>query len=640
MALRSVLEVQVDNSGFREYKQSFDQYAALVKGLPNDFAKSWKLLQGQKGTFNELVAATVAQKLAAQQRAAAEKEADKLLQRNVKIQKEADRLTRSQADQWKSVAKSTKEFAANITSATLSLAKWVGPISLLTGLVGAGAGLFGLDRLAGSVSSQRRSAMGLGINYGQGRAFGLDYGRFVDTNSLLGNVSSSLYDATSQGYTGLLSAGLKQQFLQSHNAAEVSQELLHQLPRLFAGTPRELVGAKAHALNLDQLLSGEDIVRYLNASPEERRRQDEHYSGDANRFGLDSEAQRKWQDFTTTLDRAGQGIEATFVRGLIPLTGPLEKLSVSFDHVIEAFLGSDLVRDGIATIASGLDSFAKYIGTPTFQKNVGDFVAGVGVMAEAVSRVVKVINAAVGFTDKIVSANKFFAKVPLTPQWTAGLIGKGIDAIENLGAQHSESSSSPWGAFPTREGMARIPSSGGFSAFGARPTDASGIVGDASQFSIGVRNRNPTNIGFGRWAAANGAIGGSGWDTGHQVAIFKSYAEGIEAAKRLALSKYMHGMTTANDLIAGQEGWTPGNLQAAANVARREGISPSDDLRLSDPAHMNAFIRALVQQEVGPAGAGYVFGRYQGAGQRPVVDVYDHTGGNHVISANTAVNGS
>lgn len=381
MALRSVLDIEVNDSAFRDYKRSFDDYAKLVKGLPNDFAKSWALLQKQRGAFNEMVAAMVSRKYLEQQRAAA--------------QKEADRLTRSQADYWRSIAKSSKEFAGHIASTTLSLAKWAGPLSIVTGLLGAAGGLFGLDRLAGGVSAQRRGAMGLGIRYGQGRAFGLDFGRFVDANSLLGNVSGALYDATSPGYTGLLAAGIKQPFLQSHNAAEVSQELLHRLPGLFAGTPREFVGAKAHALGIDQLLSGEDIVRYLNASPAERRAQEQAYGRDASALGLDPKAQRAWQDFMTAMDRAGQGIETTFVRGLAPLTEPLSKLSAAFEHAAEAFLGSDAVKGAIEGITKGLEQFASYVGTPQFQEDLRSFVDGISFAAK-----------------KIVSALRFFGLLP------------------------------------------------------------------------------------------------------------------------------------------------------------------------------------------------------------------------------------
>lgn len=122
----------------------------------------------------------------------------------------------------------------------------------------------------------------------------------------------------------------------------------------------------------------------------------------------------------------------------------------------------------------------------------------------------------------------------------------------------------------------------------------------------GVKNRNPGNIAFGPWAQAHGAVGSAGLDTGHGVAVFPSYEDGLKAMHTLALNKYNSGRLSADALIAGQGGWTPGNHQAAANVAKWMGLGPNDDLRLSDPARMAAFSRALSIQELGPEGARYI----------------------------------
>ena len=64
-------------------------------------------------------------------------------------------------------------------------------------------------------------------------------------------------------------------------------------------------------------------------------------------------------------------------------------------------------------------------------------------------------------------------------------------------------------------------------------------------------------------------------------------------------------MTTPNQIIAGKGGWTPGNTQAAANVAKSAGIGPDDDIGFSDSAKAQAFMRALVTQEQGSAAKAY-----------------------------------
>jgi len=111
------------------------------------------------------------------------------------------------------------------------------------------------------------------------------------------------------------------------------------------------------------------------------------------------------------------------------------------------------------------------------------------------------------------------------------------------------------------------------------------------------RNFNPGNIAFGDWARAHGATGSAGRDTGHGVAVFPTPQARFQAMSDLALQKYHGGRTTADSLIAGPGGRTPGNHQAAANIARGMGIGPHDDLRLTDSGRMFSFQRSLAKQE-------------------------------------------
>ncbi|SBW15959.1 hypothetical protein BR10RB9215_C20627 [Brucella sp. 10RB9215] len=79
----------------------------------------------------------------------------------------------------------------------------------------------------------------------------------------------------------------------------------------------------------------------------------------------------------------------------------------------------------------------------------------------------------------------------------------------------------------------------------------------------------------------------------------------MQAMYRLLLKKYRGGKITPNQMIAGNMGWTPGNYQAAANVARYTGIGPDDDIRLTDPASAARFMRGLMRQEHGNSSSLY-----------------------------------
>ena len=134
---------------------------------------------------------------------------------------------------------------------------------------------------------------------------------------------------------------------------------------------------------------------------------------------------------------------------------------------------------------------------------------------------------------------------------------------------------------------------------------------------LGMRNNNPLNIIYVSEADAKnyGAVGASsnvdagstgGPAAGHyKQKVFDTPAAGMDAGARLVLKKYRSGMTTAAQLIAGDNGWTGGNHEAAANVAHTLGLKPGDDLNLTDPAALTRFLKALAFQEHGSSARQY-----------------------------------
>ncbi len=122
----------------------------------------------------------------------------------------------------------------------------------------------------------------------------------------------------------------------------------------------------------------------------------------------------------------------------------------------------------------------------------------------------------------------------------------------------------------------------------------------------GMRNNNPGNLKYAGNTAFPGVTEPSrNTDQGDPQSVFNSPEAGMSAAYGLALRKYQGGKRTANELIAGRNGWTPGNSAAAANIARAMGLAPNEDLRLGDPQRARAFMQALIAQEHGRAGARY-----------------------------------
>lgn len=129
---------------------------------------------------------------------------------------------------------------------------------------------------------------------------------------------------------------------------------------------------------------------------------------------------------------------------------------------------------------------------------------------------------------------------------------------------------------------------------------------DRASLPAGMRNNNPGNIKYIAGSPFKGVVGPSeNTDQGDPQMVFATADDGMAAAVQLAQRKYQGGKTTANQLIAGQGGWTPGNATAAANVAKSMGLRPDEDLNLTDPGQMKRFMRGLVRQEHGAASDRY-----------------------------------
>ena len=370
MAVKSVIDVQVNDEAFSTFKALFDKYKEHADSLPGVWAEVGRETKVASLSFGDMVAAMMAQAA--------------LAETLEKRQREASVATDKAGRTWRDIAKSSKTVAGNVLDATKSLLKWASLTGLVTGLLG-GGGLLGIDELALGVASSRRSSLGLGLGYGEQKAFETDFGRFVDPNSFLSGVSTSLHDVSKKW--ALRTAGVSEATIEGGDTGAVGAELLASVKALVDKTPANELANVATSRGLDQFFTLQDLVRLKGSSADEIADQEREYRNDSKSFGLTPDATRKWQDFSTQLSRAGTKIQTVLVEGLTPLTPALSRLSDSFAKALGTFLGvADPAR--MKKIADGIDSFAKYIGSDKFQTDVHDFATNIALLAEKVADIV------------------------------------------------------------------------------------------------------------------------------------------------------------------------------------------------------------------------------------------------------------
>ena len=284
MTDREILKIALDDSEFKEFKAKFDTYQAEVKKLP----ESWRAASDEIGHASEKSHEIV--KALEEQSG----QATTVIEQQTKF---ADFFAASELT-FAGLVTSGKHFASNIRSSTQSLLKWTRLTTIFSGIIGAG-GLFGIDRMAANVASQRTSAMGLGVSYGERASFLTNFGRLGNPEGILSGFSHGLADPSGR-------AGIRR--LLGHeptgDAAASAAEALPKFKEFVDSTPPEILGSMLERLGYTKLGLGLEQARMVRGmSRDEVSGLSKSYS---NRGGLDLDDKiaKKWTDFTTQIGRA------------------------------------------------------------------------------------------------------------------------------------------------------------------------------------------------------------------------------------------------------------------------------------------------------------------------------------------------
>jgi hypothetical protein len=332
------------------------------------------------------VAATPAQTAAATRLAAALKK--KTEQETAQRKKDQEKLDkRAEVDAQKAAERlreTTKGIAANIKDSTANLLKWVGISSIVSGLLGAGAGLFGIERLAGSASAVLRSSQGLNTTAGNQQAFGLNFGPTVDP-SFLGNVAGAESDLSKRWVFGHLGIS---QATQQGDSADLAAATLSSVKTLVDSQHGRVTQQWADANGLTTVLglSMADLRRIGAQTRAQLNQETAGYQTDKGTFSLPPATLAIWQKLDVQLSRAGITIEDIFIRKLAPLAGPLTDLSKSVTDVVSSLLDNKGLSGSIEWLSGKVEEFAQYLASPQLGTDIHNFEAWIGQLAAAVGR--------------------------------------------------------------------------------------------------------------------------------------------------------------------------------------------------------------------------------------------------------------
>ena len=388
--VHSTIKINVDDAEFKNFSALFEKYKAALGQMPD----GWKAVGNEIGktgtTFEIVLAAMLMQHELTKSIAQAEAETAATAE---KKNKDNERATSAAVRGWKDLSRFTRDVAGNIVRATESLLKWTAITSVVGGLLGAGGGLFGIDRMAASVAAGRKSSQGIGATYGGQKAFGIAYGQVVDDpDSFLGNVNQALQSTNKQVLFG---ARMNPEDLKG-DTSQVGERLLLHMKQVMDTWPKGPDGKPAflvdqmHAFGFDQVISQGTANRLLDMTPKEAQSYASQFAYQHGHLNVADDTQSAWVDFKQQMQTAGDELENIFIKGLVKLEPSLKSLSVSFTHLAETIANSPVIKHWIDDIAVDLEKLSKYIGSKKFEQDVDDFTRYIGEMAAGLGKLKKV----------------------------------------------------------------------------------------------------------------------------------------------------------------------------------------------------------------------------------------------------------
>ena len=603
MAVKSIIDIDVNDSAFKEFQEAFAKYQAQVAKQPEIWRKIGKGAQDVAGSF---------------QGAATEAGVLKVHVENIAdLQEKLQRGSRSTERSFNGLVKSSSQIARNIGGATASLLKWSGIVGLLGGVVGAG-GLFGISRLAASTSGTSKAARGLGVSYGQLEGAQLEYGRaLANPTDTLTNIRNSQSDLSQRWIFSNLGVNAD-----GKNAAQLMPDVMRAARDRFkqgGGTLQE-----ANAQGLTNIFGYDDLVRMKQMSDAEFNAMLKKAQEDEKQLELSRKTQAAWQDLDVQLQRAEKQIKVALVEGLVPLAGPLKDLSKAVAEALRSFLATKELKGWIHDLGEGIKEFAKYLGSDQAKQNLISLMDGIDAAAGAFMSFAKSLGKlfgaektlkgseyrkldAIAKTDpKMAKALQDYLENPSKQKYNGALLQRWVELHPGLNLQRKDFAATQQ-AILQRFG------------FGA-DNQAVPTAGTVNQPQGGYRNgaggslHNPGNIrSWGKLPRVGG------------FAQFPDEASGIRAmAQQLRLYK-QRGIDTIGGIVNKYAPAGDGNKVAAyiRDVVNRTGYAADQHLNTSDSGVLSKLIAAMTKHE--NSNSTYTPGT--------VITILNNTGGNAIVSA-------
>jgi hypothetical protein len=369
MAVKSIIEIDVQDDAFKAFVALFDKYQSALKKMPGAWADA------------ESAASDLALTIS--------KDNDKLriganlISKQTDEQKKLQRQIEASNRAWTEFGKTTVNIGRTVAGISLNILKWGAVSGLFTGV----GGLLGYTSLASTTATTRRSALELGITPGQLQAANITYERIGGAGNLLSRIAEIREDV-SQRYL-LEQLGISPQDIEEKDAADLLPQVVSGLRRRYLEIPENLRTTLAPAYGLTQFGMGLSGLRLLGRTGEQEiSGLGEQYRQRSTSLGAADATGQAFADFIARLNSASTALQSNLADRLVQLSGPINNVVDAFSNLIRTGINSPEFERGIRSFAEYIQEFSTWLGSERgrnsireFAENVASVVVGLGRMA-------------------------------------------------------------------------------------------------------------------------------------------------------------------------------------------------------------------------------------------------------------------
>jgi methyl-accepting chemotaxis protein len=374
MAVKSIIDIDVNDDAFKSFMDLFGKYQAAVKKLPGAWDQTGKSIDGAADSMADMTAAMLTQ--------------TELLSRQTRAQErmrgEVDKTNTAMTK----LGRTTQGIAGNLMNISGHLLKW-GGVGAAMGSLFSVAGAFGFGQLAHQANQNRMQSTGLGLSPGQLRAAEITYQNISGAPQALSYAADLKNNQSIRSQVaGLVSPG----DIEGLSTTDLHERLLSSIRAQYMRAMRESPGTAAEQMQsfgATNVLGIEGIRQMAAISDEEWSSYGPAMRQRAEQIGGSNETNARYSEFLKRLETIGATLQTTLIDRLVVLAPSLEKVATAFGNLAKAALDSPQFKEGI-------ESFAKFINDMAdgkYREAFESFLNATKAVASGIWRVVNWLNA-------------------------------------------------------------------------------------------------------------------------------------------------------------------------------------------------------------------------------------------------------